>query len=96
MQRGEVEVKPFIIPLVECLPNGLSAMRIQVVANLRCTRLARVRSRHALHDGDQIVLGTPLAAVCQHLSGMHIKRGNQRLGAVADIFKLSCARWLEC
>jgi len=50
---------------------------------------ARVRARHALHEGHQIVLRAPLAAAPKHLSGMNIERGNQRLGAVTDIFKLT-------
>ena len=50
---------------------------------------ARVRVRHALHEGHQIVLRAPLAAAPQHLSGMNIERGNQRLGAMTDIFKLT-------
>lgn len=62
---------------IQRLPDGLSAMRVQVVPN-HVHLLARVRSNHALHEGYQIGLGTPLAALCQHLSGMHIQRGNQR------------------
>jgi hypothetical protein len=33
VQRGEVEVKPLIVPRVERLPDGPRAMRVQVVPN---------------------------------------------------------------
>jgi hypothetical protein len=106
LERREVEVKPLAVPRVERLPDGLSAMRIEVIPN-HVHLFARIRSSHALHEGDQIVLGTPIAALCQ--PGMHIERGNQRLGAMADIFEFAttafpaqarvpgaCARWPEC
>jgi hypothetical protein len=56
---------------------------------MTCTYLPRVRACHALHEGHQIVLHAPLGAAPKHLSGMNIERGNQRLGAATDIFKLT-------
>src|SRR5471032_2703325 len=88
MQRGEVEVKPLTMPRVECLPHGLGAMRIQIIPD-DMHLFARVRARHALHEGHQIVLRAPLAAAPKHLSGMNIERGNRRQGAMTDIFKLT-------
>src|SRR5216684_7357170 len=76
------------MPRVELLPHGVCAMRIQIVPD-DMHLFARVRVRHALHEGHQIVLRAPLAAAPQHLSGMNIERGNQRLGAMTDIFKLT-------
>lgn len=88
MQRGEVEVKPLTVSCVKRLPDGPGAMRVQVVPN-HVHLLARARSHHAIHEGDQVVLRAPLAAVCQHLPGMHIKCSDQRLRAIADIFEFA-------
>jgi hypothetical protein len=81
-------VKPLTVPRVECLPHGVCTMRIQIIPD-DMHLFARVRACHALHEGHQVVLRAPLAAAPQHLSGMNIKRGNQRLGAVTDILKLT-------
>lgn len=45
VQRGEVEMKPLIVPRIELLPDSLSAMRLEVVPNHKHL-LARVRERH--------------------------------------------------
>lgn len=76
------------MPCVERLPDDLGAMRVQVIPN-HVHLFARVRDCHALHEGHQIVLGAPIAALGEHLPGMHIERGNQRLGAVTDIFEFT-------
>ncbi|SAL88589.1 hypothetical protein AWB67_07624 [Caballeronia terrestris] len=91
VQRREVEVKALAVPHVERMPDGLGAMCVQIVPD-NVHLFVRVRDCHAIHEGDQIVLGTPLAAFCPYLSGMHIERGNQRLGAVTNIFKLTTAQ----
>src|ERR1700675_124131 len=76
------------MPRVERLPHGVCTMRIQIIPD-DMHLFSRVRVRHALHESHQIVLRAPLAAAPQHLSSMNIKRGNQRLGAMTDIFKLT-------
>lgn len=88
VQWREVEVKPLAVSRVERLPDGLGAMRIEVIPD-HMHRFARVRGCHAFHESDQIVLGAPLAALGEHLPGMHIERGNQRLGAVTNIFEFT-------
>src|SRR5471032_3540478 len=76
------------MPRVERLPHGVCTMRIQIIPD-DMHSFARVRACHALHEGHQIVLRAPLATARKHLSGMNIERGNQRLGAMTDIFKLT-------
>jgi hypothetical protein len=66
-----VEVKPPIVPRVERLPDRVGAMRVEVIP-YDVHLFVWVRACHALHEGHQIVLGAPLAAFCQHLSGMHV------------------------
>lgn len=74
VQRSEVEVKPRAVP---------RAIRVQIVPN-QVHLFVRECERHALHEDDQIVLGAPLAAVCEHLSSMHIQRSNPLLGPMAE------------
>src|ERR1700722_19194985 len=76
------------MPRVERLPHGVCTMRIQIIPD-DMYLFSRVRVRHALHESHQIVLRAPLTAAPQHLSSMNIERGNQRLSAMTDIFKLT-------
>ncbi len=59
-----MEVKSLVVPCIERLSDALGAMRIEVVLN-HMHLLARVRSRHALHEGDQVILGAPFATISQ-------------------------------
>ena len=103
VQRREVQVKALAVPLVERMPDGLGAMRVQIVPD-NVHLFVRVRGCHALHEGDQIVLGTPLAALCQYLSGMHIERGIveqisrshvQRILQAGDVRPHRVQQWLH-
>ncbi len=57
---------------------------------------ARIRGRHAVHESHQVLLGAPVAATAQHLSGMHIQCRYQRLCAMTDIFKFTATQPSRC
>ena len=63
-------------------------MRVQVVPN-DVYLFVRDRERHALHEGDQVNLGAPVAAFCQRLAAVDIQCGDQRLSAMADVFEFT-------
>ena len=90
-----MEMKPSLVPRIECLPHGLGAMRVQIIPD-HVHLLARIGGCHTVHESHQVVLGAPVAAASQYPSGMNIQRGNQRLGTVTDIFKFPAAQPSGC
>lgn len=59
--KVKVKVKGFAVPRIECLPDGLCTMRIQVVPD-DVHFFVRIGAGHTLHEFNQIVLGPPFAA----------------------------------
>jgi hypothetical protein len=71
MHRHEVKVKAFSVLGIECLPDGLRTMGIQVIPD-DMHLFIRIGARHNLHESDQIVLSPPLAALCYNLPGVPV------------------------
>lgn len=74
---------------VEILPFG-GPVGVQVIPD-HMDDLVRIFLGDCFHEVEQIGLGAPVPALRKDFSGMHIQRGNQRLGAVPLVFELLAA-----